>query len=66
MLAGYSRTWGVETAVSVEGDPDLDSELKAILLKAVAADPATRFPSMHEFHAVLAAHLEDIWPGRSW
>jgi serine/threonine protein kinase len=66
MLAGYSRTWGVEIATSVSGDPDLDSELKAILLKAVDSDPAARYSSIEEFRAALAAHLEEIWPGRSW
>ena len=66
MLAGYSRTWGVETAISVDVDPDLDSALKSILLKALNPDPATRYVSIQEFHAVLAAYLEEIWPGRSW
>ena len=66
MLAGYSRTWGVEIATGVDGDPDLDSDLKAILLKALDPDPATRYASIQEFHAVLAAYLEEIWPGRSW
>jgi serine/threonine protein kinase len=66
MLAGYSRTWGAEIAASVQGDPDLDSDLKMILLKALAPNPDARYASMQEFHAVLAAHLEKIWPGRSW
>jgi eukaryotic-like serine/threonine-protein kinase len=66
MLAGYSRTWGVETATAVDGDPDLDSGLKAILLKAVDADPAARYPAIEQFYAALAAYLEEIWPGRSW
>ena len=66
MLAGYSRTWGVEIAVSVESDPDLDPRLKAILLKAIAEEPAARHQSIQEFHGVLAAYLEEIWPGRSW
>ena len=66
MLAAYSRTWGVDTAVSVDRDPDLDSTLKGILLKAIAADPAMRHQSIREFQAVLASYLEEIWPGRSW
>jgi serine/threonine protein kinase len=66
MIAGYSRTWGVETAASIHVDPDLDSALKTILLNAVGADPATRYPSIQEFQGALAAYLEDIWPGRSW
>ena len=66
MLAGYARTWGVDIAASVDGDPDLDLELKAILLKALDPDPAGRYGSIQEFHAVLAAYLEAIWPGRTW
>jgi hypothetical protein len=41
----------------VDGDPDLDSDLKAILLKAVDADPEARYPSMLEFHAQRRKHL---------
>jgi serine/threonine protein kinase len=66
MLAGYSRTWGNEVTACIDRDQDLDSDLKAILLKAVDPAPANRYPSIQEFHASLAAHLEDIWPGRSW
>jgi serine/threonine protein kinase len=66
MLAGYSRTWGVEIATSVGGDPDLDSDLKAILLKALETDPAARYASVQEFRTTLAAYLEHIWPGRTW
>jgi serine/threonine protein kinase len=66
MLAGYSRTWGVEIATSVHGDPDLDSDLKAILLTVLDPDPSMRYASIEEFHTVLAAYLEDIWPGRTW
>ena len=66
MLAGYSRTWGVEMAASVETDPDLDSDLKTILLTALDPNPDARYPSIREFHAALAAHLETIWPGRTW
>ena len=66
MLAGYSRTWGVEIATSVHGDPDLDSDLKTILLKVLDSNPAMRYASIQEFHAVLGVYLEDIWPGRTW
>ena len=66
MLAGYSQTWGIEIATGVDGDPDLDSHLREILLTALDPDPATRYASIQEFHAVLAAYLEEIWPGRSW
>ena len=66
MLAGYSRTWGADIRASIDVDPDLDSNLRAILLKAVHSDPAGRYHSIHEFHAALAGYLEEIWPGRSW
>jgi serine/threonine protein kinase len=66
VLAGYSRTWGVEMAASVQTDPDLDSDLKSILLTALDPNPDARYPSIREFHAALAAHLESIWPGRTW
>lgn len=33
---------------------------------AVAQDPAGRHPSAQAFRSALAAHLERIWPGRSW
>ena len=66
MLAGYSRTWGAEIGTSVESDRDLDPDLKMILLKALAPNPDARYASIQEFHAVLAAHLEKIWPGRTW
>ena len=66
MLAGYSRTWGIEIAAGVDTDADLDSDLKALLLKALAPDPAMRHHSIQEFQATLGAYLEEIWPGRSW
>ena len=66
MLAGYSRTWGADIGTSVESDRDLDPDLRTILLKAVNPDPAGRYPSIQEFHTVVAAYLEHIWPGRSW
>jgi serine/threonine protein kinase len=66
MLAGYARTWGTDMATSIQGDPDLDSDLKEILGKALDPDPALRFVSIEEFRAVLAAYLEGIWPGRTW
>jgi serine/threonine protein kinase len=66
MLAGYSWTWAGEIGTSVDGDRDLDPDLKAILLRAVDPDPARRYSSIEEFHAGLAAYLEKIWPGRSW
>jgi serine/threonine protein kinase len=66
MLAGYSRVWGSEIGTSLATDPDLDPDLKAILLKAVDPDRGARYSSIQEFHAALGAYLEQIWPGRSW
>ena len=66
MLAGYSWTWEAAIGESIDGDRDLDPDLKAILLKAVHPDPGGRYPSIQELHASLAAYLEHIWPGRQW
>jgi serine/threonine-protein kinase len=66
MLAGYSRVWGAELGTSIDGNRELDPNLRAILLKAVNPDPACRYFSIQELHSVLAAYLEEIWPGRSW
>jgi serine/threonine protein kinase len=64
MLAGYQWTWEGEVWKSVRADPDLDTDLKRILLHAVDPHPDNRYPSVREFHADLAIHLERIWPGR--
>ncbi len=64
MLAGYKWTWEGDVATCASRDPDIDAELKEILLKAVDPDPDKRYPSIDDFHATLAAHLETIWPGR--
>jgi serine/threonine protein kinase len=66
MLAGYQWTWETDVATCMEKDPDIDPQLKRILLAATAPDPAKRYPSMQPFHSALSAHLEEIWPGRSW
>jgi serine/threonine-protein kinase len=66
MLAGYHWTWDGDAGRSVRQDPDIAPELRTILLTALDADPDRRFPSVGELQAALAAHLEDIWPGRSW
>ncbi len=66
MLAGYQWTWDADVGTCLEADREIDPELKGILLTAVDPDPDRRYPSIHEFHAVLAAYLERIWPGRSW
>jgi serine/threonine protein kinase len=65
-LTGFDWTWHGPAASSVAADQELDSELKAILLSAVAPDPDGRFGSMESFHGALSSYLESIWPGRSW
>ncbi len=66
LLAGYQWTWEAEVGTCIERDAELDSDLKEILLTAVAQKPDGRYPSVREFHAALADYLERIWPGRSW
>jgi serine/threonine protein kinase len=66
MLAGFAWTWSAEVGTSIDGDSELDADLKAILLKAVHLDPAGRYPSAQAFHTDVSAYLEAIWPGRSW
>jgi hypothetical protein len=48
----------------IADDREIDADLKAILLSAVDPLPGNRYPSMKDFHAHLADHLERIWPGR--
>jgi serine/threonine protein kinase len=66
MIAGFEWTWAADVGRCVEADPDVAPELKAILLTAVNADPDRRYSTSLELRAALAAHLERIWPGRSW
>ena len=66
MLAGHHWTWAGDARRSVQVEPDIAPELRKILLTALDADPDRRFPSVGDLRAALAAHLEDIWPGRSW
>ena len=66
MLAGYEWTWHADAATSIQADRQLDPELQAILRIAVDPDPDKRHPSVQEFQRGLAAHLEQIWPGRTW
>ena len=66
MLAGYGWTWVANAHESVHADSDIAQELRAILLTALDDDPARRYPSIAELRAVLADHLERIWPGRAW
>ncbi len=65
LLAGYGPL-GAAVGTCIEQDADLDPDLKAILLTAVAENPDRRYLSAREFHAALAGYLEGIWPGRSW
>jgi serine/threonine protein kinase len=66
MIAGLDWTWTADIGTCLNADCDLARELKQILLTAVDADPDRRYASCLELRAALAAHLEHIWPGRSW
>ncbi len=66
MLAGDQWAWDGEIGTCIDADHQLDPELKSILLAAVDLDPDRRYPTIQQFHSVLAGHLERIWPGRSW
>ena len=66
MLAGFEWTWTSDACRSVDTDPEIAPELKAVLRTAVDPDPGNRFPSIAEFRMAVACHLEHIWPGRSW
>jgi serine/threonine protein kinase len=66
MLAGYGWTWQSEASATVKGDGELDPELQAILLSAVAPEPERRYASAQALHDALRDYLESIWPGRSW
>lgn len=65
MIAGYGWTLGTELSSSIEADTQLDTDLKAILLKAVEGDADSRYQSIQEMSAALRLYLEAIWPGRS-
>jgi serine/threonine protein kinase len=65
MLAGYAWTWEADVGKCIADDREIDGDLKAILLNAVDPLPDKRYPSMKDFHASLAVHLERIWPGRA-
>jgi serine/threonine protein kinase len=64
MLASYKSPWEANVGKRVAEDPDLDADLKELLLQAVDPVPDHRYRSVEDFHASLAAHLEKIWPGR--
>ena len=66
MLASYQWTWEGDVGAAVDGDRELDAELKDVLRRAVDRDPAKRYPSVEPFREALAGYLERIWPGRSW
>jgi hypothetical protein len=66
MLAGYAWRPAAGLSAGIAADPDVDEELKAILLTSVERDPDRRFPSMAEMQARLSRYLEAIWPGRPW
>jgi serine/threonine protein kinase len=66
MLAGYRWAESGEPRARIEADPHLDSELRDILLRAVASSRDERYGSARDFAAALAQYLERIWPGRMW
>jgi serine/threonine-protein kinase len=66
LLAGYEWTWTGEAAQSIAQDPELDEELRHILLRASESSPAARYDSAGRLRTELTAYLERIWPGRDW
>lgn len=64
MIAGHQWTWATDVARCVEEDPEIDAELKRILVTAVHGDPGGRYPAVADFRGALSAYLEQIWPGR--
>lgn len=65
MLAGHHWAWPGDAGRSVAADPEVASELRTILLRAVDANPDRRFDSVDRLRAALVAYLEAHWPGRS-
>ena len=65
MIAGYGWTWEGDLPRHIKGDPEVDADLQTVLLKAVEHDAASRYQTIRDMHAALAAYLESIWPGRS-
>jgi serine/threonine protein kinase len=66
LLAGDLWVGQESLGPSIAADETLDEELREVLLRAVALDPADRFPSIRRFQRALEVYLEHIWPGRSW
>jgi serine/threonine protein kinase len=64
MIAGYQWTWDGDVSAAITADPDIDHDLRSILLKAADQSPERRYPSVDQMCAALAAYLESIWPGR--
>jgi serine/threonine protein kinase len=58
MLAGYEWTWTADVGQCASSDREIDPDLRRIILRAVDPNPDNRYPSMEDFHANLAAHLE--------
>jgi serine/threonine protein kinase len=61
MIAGYGWTWGTELAPSIAADPQIDRELKAILLRAVEPAADRRYQTIPDLQAALATYLDAIW-----
>jgi len=66
MLTGFGWTWNGDALASVQGDRELDPELRTILSSSVDPEPGRRFGSVQAFHDAISGYLEGIWPGRSW
>ena len=66
LIAGYGWTWNAEMPAGIEADAEIDADLRTILLRAVERNADSRYQSIEEMSAALAAYLESIWPGRSW
>lgn len=66
LITGYGWTWDAQVSAAVEADAEIDVDLKTILLTAVERDATSRYQSIPDLRAALAAYLETIWPGRSW
>lgn len=64
MIAGHEWTLAGALRSRIEGDSEIDPDLRTILLTAVAGDRDQRYQSVEEMRAALAAYLGAIWPGR--